>query len=532
MSCLSIVSPYVVGASLHRLIDNGLRAKIPSSRSRVFSRIAPFDIFWTSVSPILAFLIRDGSLNRVDSVAIYCATAVVVSLVVFQWFKISSPIPTFFSVHDALAVIKACLTTAALTAAVIFIFSRLDYAPRSIPIIHFLVLGTGLVGSRALSRVAGAHQATGDIRPRSENVENILIIGATKLAWFFSKMMEEFTSNERRIIAVLDERSSLHNRTLNGYVILGSPANLKAIVDEYSTHGVEINKVIVAAHPNDSTAAMWNAIRETCRKKGIAIEWLYERFLSSYAPPLPPAARAMADRAFAATSIRWSIWSTKRFIDVVLAIVTMAVIAPLTMIVAFLVLIDVGSPIVFWQQRIGHLGRPLHIYKFRTMRNTFGRDGRSVPETERVSHLGWLLRRSHLDEIPQLFNILIGDMSLVGPRPLLPVDQPKNIHVRLHVRPGLTGLAQINGGTLLSPDEKEALDEWYVRHASLLLDIKIILQTMWVIVRGHRRNESAISRVAASRNSKPSQVRSRIARRGKGKLGASRSFKRPRVFKV
>ena len=154
---------------------------------------------------------------------------------------------------------------------------------------------------------------------------------------------------------------------------------------------------------------------------------------------------------------------------------------------------------MFWQQRVGYLGRPLRVYKFRTMRSLFDHKGQLNPEAERLSLLGRLLRRNHLDEILQLFNVLMGGMSLVGPRPLLPVDQPSDIRLRLQVRPGLTGLAQISGGTSLSVDEKSAIDEWYIRHASLWLDIKIILRTIWVMVRGNPRNYTQISEALAER---------------------------------
>ena len=195
-------------------------------------------------------------------------------------------------------------------------------------------------------------------------------------------------------------------------------------------------------------------------------------------------------------------WKVKRLLDITISLGVMITIAPLAMLVAAFVFMDVGYPIVFWQQRVGRFGRPLYVYKFRTMRNSFNRNGQSIPESERLSLLGRLLRRNRLDEIPQLFNILTGGMSLIGPRPLLPVDQPKNIRLRLQVRPGLTGLAQINGGKLLTPDEKDALDEWYIKHAALLLDIKIIIATIWMIVRGERRNESTISMALADKNAK------------------------------
>ena len=116
-------------AALVSMMRNNSRSNVPSFRMQVFSRLAPFDCFWAGVSPILAFLIRDGAINRTDSVAVYCAIALAVSLIAFQWFKISSPISEFFSFHDAFVVAKACLTTVSLTAVILFVFTRLDDAP-------------------------------------------------------------------------------------------------------------------------------------------------------------------------------------------------------------------------------------------------------------------------------------------------------------------------------------------------------------------------------------------------------------------
>ncbi len=198
------------------------------------------------------------------------------------------------------------------------------------------------------------------------------------------------------------------------------------------------------------------------------------------------------------------LWKIKRFLDIVFAIVLMVAVSPVALIIAALVVIDVGHPVVFWQQRVGRLGRRLSVYKFRTMRAPFDRNGNLVPESKRLSAIGLLLRTVRLDEIPQLWNILSGDMSVIGPRPLLPVDQPKTISLRLQVTPGLTGLAQIYGGKLLSVEEKDALDEWYVLHTSLVLDLTILVRTALVMILGDRRNEAAIAAALAEKRERSS----------------------------
>lgn len=167
--------------------------------------------------------------------------------------------------------------------------------------------------------------------------------------------------------------------------------------------------------------------------------------------------------------------------------------APLAALAAALVLYDVGAPILFWQQRIGRNGRKFLLYKFRTYHAPFDRNGNKIADEDRLSHLGRAIRAGRLDEIPQLLNVLVGDMSLIGPRPLLPVDQPSDPRLRLSVRPGITGWAQLNGGTYVTPSEKDALDIWYITHASLALDIKIAIQTLlFSATGGEKMNRSAV----------------------------------------
>jgi len=150
-----------------------------------------------------------------------------------------------------------------------------------------------------------------------------------------------------------------------------------------------------------------------------------------------------------------------------------------------------GSPILFRQERPGRHGRPFTLYKFRSMR-TAGEGAAPLSEAERLTRLGAFLRRTSLDELPELWNVLRGDMSLVGPRPLLmeylPLYTPEQAR-RHHVRPGITGWAQINGRNAISWEEKFRLDVWYVDHRSLSLDLRILLLTIRRVLSGHGINE-------------------------------------------
>jgi lipopolysaccharide/colanic/teichoic acid biosynthesis glycosyltransferase len=189
----------------------------------------------------------------------------------------------------------------------------------------------------------------------------------------------------------------------------------------------------------------------------------------------------------------------KRLFDAVAGLLLILSLLPLLMVAAILVFLDVGSPVLFWQQRAGQDGRELQLYKLRTLRPPFDRRGHRIPDGRRVSWIGRLLRQTRVDELPQLLNVLVGDMSLIGPRPLLPRDQPSSSVLRLTVRPGITGWAQVNGGTLLSPTEKEALDIWYIRNASLWVDLRIVGMTFLMLLGGERRSEKALAVAEAGR---------------------------------
>lgn len=170
----------------------------------------------------------------------------------------------------------------------------------------------------------------------------------------------------------------------------------------------------------------------------------------------------------------------KRLLDTVLVAIGLLLLSPLLLALMFLVRLRLGSPVLFVQERPGKNGRLFRMYKFRTMTSERGPDGVLLPDAERLTRLGRFLRSTSLDELPELWNVLRGDMSLVGPRPLLPeyLDRYTPEQARRHeVRPGITGWAQVNGRNALSWDERLALDVWYVDNRSFMLDMKILWMT-------------------------------------------------------
>jgi len=177
----------------------------------------------------------------------------------------------------------------------------------------------------------------------------------------------------------------------------------------------------------------------------------------------------------------------KRFFDLFVALLLLAVAMPILLIVALLVRLYLGKPVLFSQVRPGKGGQPFRVYKFRTMTDAKDAQGVLLPDAIRLTRFGLFLRRTSLDELPQLFNVVKGDISLVGPRPLLMEYLPLYTaeQARRHeVRPGITGWAQVNGRNAISWEQKFELDVWYVDHHSFLLDIKILILTFVKVFSG------------------------------------------------
>ncbi len=174
----------------------------------------------------------------------------------------------------------------------------------------------------------------------------------------------------------------------------------------------------------------------------------------------------------------------KRVFDLILSIPLLVLTLPVMGIVAILVRIKLGAPVVFRQKRPGLNGKVFTLCKFRSMRDAFDRNGNPLPDEQRVTKFGKILRATSLDELPELFNVLRGEMSLVGPRPLL-VEYldlySEEQNRRHHVLPGITGWAQINGRNAITWEEKFRFDVWYVDHYSIMLDIKILFLTLWKV---------------------------------------------------
>jgi lipopolysaccharide/colanic/teichoic acid biosynthesis glycosyltransferase len=464
----------------------------PTSRRKRKFDVSMWDAFWALVSPLLALWLGGALvLARHDwnAILIYCALSTVFAVVAFLAFGLQKTVTRHFSAHEVLDVAEAVLFAQLLTYGVLFTLTRLDGIPRSVPLYHGLLLAGGLIFFRIVTRAGSGERRTSDYQLRSER---IIVIGANRLAASFISMLRAYAPNQEGVVAVLEEKSSAIGRTLSGVQVLGTPQELDVIVAEFAVHGVQIDRVILAGDEDLLSSAALHDVERVCNKRELELSYLPRMLGLTEQGPSSSKAVAAPDTG----PERHLFLKLKRSIDVLGSLALMILLLPLFATATLLVLIDVGSPVLFWQERTGRRGLPFLIYKYRTLRAPFDSKGRPAFEDRQPSVIGRYLRATRIDELPQLINVLFGDMSLIGPRPLLPEDQPSNTALRLSVRPGITGWAQVNGAKLVSKEDKEKFDEWYVRNASPWLDTKITLMTLRTLSRNYLGSAEAVEDLA------------------------------------
>jgi lipopolysaccharide/colanic/teichoic acid biosynthesis glycosyltransferase len=434
--------------------------------------------------------LRDGDfLLRPDLAAVgyYWALASCVTIVAISALRIQDGMTHYFSVHDALDIAEAVLFAELMTTAALFSLTRFDGIPRSMPLMHGVLLATGLIGIRMLLRVVFSEQD--EVQNYNCRRERMILIGANPFAAAFIQLLRSYAPQRQPVIAVLDENAVAVGRAISGVQVLGAPNELDAIIGEFVVHGIETNKVIVAGEVDMLSPATLHEVELVCQKRGIDLCFL-PRVIGVTASLPSRESVKIEDKAFPSFAPSWFV-RFKRALDVVGSVALIILLWPLLTLAAIGVMLDVGMPVLFWQERVGWKGRPFLIYKFRTLKAPIDSDGKPCFAGRSPSLFARVLRASRIDELPQLLNVLLGDMSLIGPRPLLPEDQPANRSVRLSVRPGITGWAQVNGGKLVSKEEKEKLDEWYIRNASLATDMRIIFMTLKMIMKSYWSSEEA-----------------------------------------
>jgi lipopolysaccharide/colanic/teichoic acid biosynthesis glycosyltransferase len=463
----------------------------PTSRSRKRIYVSLWDLFWALLSPILALYLRDADIVlRADwNVIDYWVLSSAFALLGFFAFRLQDGITRYFSVQEALDIVEAVLFAELMTVVALFTLTRFDGIPRSIPLTHGLLLAAGLIAARMVVRVvlSGDSEA---VNYHSRH-ERVILIGANRFAASFIQLLKAYAPESQPVIAVLDQDAAMIGRAISGVKVLGAPHELEAIVGEFAVHGVATDRVVIAGEADFLGPAALNEVERICKKRQIDLSFLPRMIgITDWGPSNMPVTSEPVPEHL---SFAPSFFRLKRCVDLIGSLVLVALLLPILAIACLLVVLDVGRPILFWQERLGWKGRSFLIYKFRTLKAPFDAAGNPTLAGRRPSAIGQFLRATRIDELPQLLNVLLGDMSLIGPRPLLPEDQPANTSVRLSVRPGISGWAQINGAKLVSKEEKEKLDEFYIRNASPWFDTQIAVMTLKLILKGRVAPEETVA---------------------------------------
>lgn len=445
----------------------------------------------------------------------------------------------FSSLPDYLRVTSAVAATVFASAALSFAYNRLDGVPRSLPVLQFLAGTALLTGARVLHRLGHAARDRRKAVPALLEPTacpppvTILIVGISRLTEAYLQAAAELFPGRVKIAGLLGRGNRHAGRLVAGHPVLGAPEDIEQVLNGLDVHGIHTNRIVVATPFETLSTEAREALLQAERTRNVRLHFLAEDL--GFEASNPFASSTVSEPA-GSEELSFEIprgelellsarpyWRFKRAADGVAAFVFLAVCSPIMLLTALVVAGSMGFPVVFWQERPGLGGRPFRLYKFRTMRGARSLDGRRLSDRERTSLTGKLLRRLRLDELPQLFNILRGDMSFVGPRPLLAREQSEAYRARLLVRPGLTGWAQAVGGRDISAEDKAALDVWYVRNASIALDMEITLRTIPIVLFGERVSIPLIEQ-AWSELGSSGVLRGEFSNRIKGSLlgGSSR----------
>lgn len=469
--------------------------------------LTAIDLLLVAVSTALASVLRHDfsmSEDRFTALLPYLLLTLAVAAIVLPAFGTGRSVWRLTTLRDYVHLSIATVLIVMGGVVLGFSFNRLDGIPRSVPVLQGLVMLFAMVGVRVLLRLRhAARQRPQPLRPLQSDTQarTVLIVGLSRLTEAYLHSIKEFGGGHVRVAGLLGRREADIGRIVLEQPVLGLPEQLAKVLQKLELHGVAIDAIVVATRFSKLSADARQALLDTEQAGQIPVVYLAETM--GFEAHLPPASEkaggaSLSNRAFAIDELQLAAlaarpyWRVKRTLDVMVSLAGLIVLAPVLVLVALLVALDVGLPVVFAQQRPGLGGWPFRLIKFRTMGASHDADGRRLTDAERLSAIGRFLRRTRLDELPQLYHVLTGDMSFIGPRPLLPVDQSPDYALRLLVRPGITGWAQVIGGRDIAPLDKAALDVWYVQNASLRLDVEILLRTVPLLLFGERISRAAI----------------------------------------
>ena len=473
------------------------------------------DVCLVLLSTIIALALRENftlTEDRIQASLPYLGATFLSAVVLIPAAGLNASIWRFCGMYDYLRVAGVLIAISVGAVSLSFSYHRLEGVARSLPFLQVLVGTAVLVGARVLHRLSHARQQVwkkSGVRPQmpAQSSElTVLVLGVTRLTEAYVRALAEFAPGRVNVAGMVCLRDRQVGRLVSNYPILGMADDVESIIDTLEVHGVNVDRIVVAVPFRSLSSETKGALTRLERRRSVSLQYLCE-IVGLEEEGEPRVHELVQSRSASLAKLRFELapaeieflskrkfWKLKRGLDVVAALTCLIASSPFFVIIGVSVGVSLGFPVVFWQRRPGLHGNSFHLYKFRTMRAAHTADGRLLSDAERVSGFGNFLRRTKLDELPQLFNILRGDMSFVGPRPLLPKDQPKEFGARLLVRPGLTGWAQVVGGRDITPEDKAVLDVWYVRNAGVLLDLKVAARTIPIVLFGERISRSLIDR--------------------------------------
>jgi lipopolysaccharide/colanic/teichoic acid biosynthesis glycosyltransferase len=377
------------------------------------------------------------------------------------------------------------------------LLGRLGAVPPSAPVLQFMTAMFGLLTSRlAYETWRRARGPRDDVAAPGEPV---LLVGAGDGAALLVDLMGRRPGAGEVVGILADDVEP--GRRLAGVPVCGRLDQLDAVLARLRVQGMAPARLVVTRPHHELGRAAVYALMERAHGRRLRVQQLPEVLRLLGEPDGGPVAASPHPGATPCGTA-----GRKRAVDVAVAAVALVALSPLLAATALAVAAGIQRPVLFVQVRPGRGRRPYKLRKFRTMRDPVDAAGRPLTDAERTPWVGRVLRRVRLDELPQFWNVLVGDMALIGPRPLLAEDldaMPDRGRARCAVRPGITGWAQVNGGHQLTGDEKLALDLWYAANASLALDLAILWRTVVMMVVGERRHPAAIADARARAGAEP-----------------------------
>lgn len=466
-----------------------LASKIGLSRGNL---IFLYDVAWVSLSLPLAVAIRsDFRPVTLDNIVFDTFLMGLIACLVYWLFGAHRQLWRYVSA-SSLQATATWVTVITLTFTVsMFLIDRMDGLARSVIIVQWLLAIMGLW----IARIIYSHTNLEAANNTSEHhsAKPLLLVGSADAAALFVRIIRQGIFTKDFYVAGIITQAAPLGRTIDDAQVLGTINEFDHIINRLKVRGIEVKDILVTQSSKELGDQRLERLMQRSASHDINIFDLTDLVRLGDSPKrrfdrdvLDPIA---GDPSFSG--------GVRRLIDIVAGALLLVFFSPILLILALLVRSFISGNIFFSQSRPGMGMRKFLLRKFCTMRDPIGPHGEILSDEERTSTVGRLIRRTRLDELPQFYHVLSGEMSLIGPRPLLVKDLPdatsEQLTQRFSVRPGITGWAQVNGGHSLSSEEKLALDLWYINNRSLSLDLTIVFATVKMMLFGEMINAAALA---------------------------------------